>query len=202
MTKQQYEHWSSPYRNTKGKKIIITADKWMTGIVFLAYPILLGYLLFTGNNQKLMQTILVPAVSFVIVSVFRRCYTAPRPYELLDIEPLIEKDTKGRSFPSRHVFSIFIIGMTFFYIAKPIGIVIGIMGIAMAYIRVVGGVHFPKDVVAGAVTGILCGMMYYIIQKFYKKNREPVTMKSDCLSVFYLYQTGIIHQSNSLEPLL
>ena len=163
MTKQQYEHWSSPYRNTKGKKIIITADKWMTGIVFLAYPILLGYLLFTGNNQKLMQTILVPAVSFVIVSVFRRCYTAPRPYELLDIEPLIEKDTKGRSFPSRHVFSIFIIGMTFFYIAKPIGIVIGIMGIAMAYIRVVGGVHFPKDVVAGAVTGIFCGMMYYII---------------------------------------
>ena len=58
MTKQQYEHWSSPYRNTKGKKIIITADKCMTGIVFLAYPILLGYLLFTGNNLKLMQTIL------------------------------------------------------------------------------------------------------------------------------------------------
>lgn len=38
MTKQQYEYWSSPYRNTKGKKIIITADKCMTGIVFLPIP--------------------------------------------------------------------------------------------------------------------------------------------------------------------
>lgn len=163
MTKEQYEKWSAPYRRGRsGVKFLVRADKVMTAAVFMAYPVLLFYLLYFGKFKQLWYCILIPAVSFIMVSLFRRIYSAPRPYEVLDISPLIPKDTKGKSFPSRHVFSIFIIGMTFFYVMKPVGILIGILGIGMAYVRVVGGVHFPKDVAAGAVIGILCGMFYFI----------------------------------------
>ena len=44
----------------------------------------------------------------------------------------------------------------------PAGIAIGILGIALAYVRVVGGVHFPKDIAAGALIGILSGILYFI----------------------------------------
>ena len=164
MTKEQYEKWSAPYRRGKsGVKFLIRADKIMTAAIFVAYPMLLLYLFYLKDFKSLFYCILIPAVSYLLVSLFRRIYSAPRPYEVWDISPLIPKDTKGKSFPSRHVFSIFIIGMTFFYVIKPLGIVIGILGIGMAYVRVVGGVHFPKDVAAGALIGILWGMLYYYI---------------------------------------
>lgn len=163
MTKEQYEKWSAPYRKSKCRmRILVGIDKILALMIFISYPVLLAYLICTNHISDLYRCILVPGVSFVVVSLFRRIYSAPRPYEQLDIQPLIHKDTVGKSFPSRHVFSIFLIGMTFFYIERPIGIFIGILGIVMAYARVIGGVHYPKDVAAGAAMGILCGLCFYI----------------------------------------
>ena len=82
---------------------------------------------------------------------------------MFEIAPLISKETKGKSFPSRHVFSAFMIGMTFLFVIKPFGILILAAGTVMAYIRVVGGVHFPKDTAAGALLGVLCGMCYLFL---------------------------------------
>lgn len=103
--------------------------------------------------------ILVPAVSFMAVSVFRKCYNARRPYERYHFTPLLAKDTKGKSFPSRHVFSIFVIGSTLAWVYPAVGILICLMGCVLAVIRVVVGVHFPKDVIAGALVGMVCGGM-------------------------------------------
>ncbi|MBO5303031.1 MAG: phosphatase PAP2 family protein [Lachnospiraceae bacterium] len=162
MTKEQYEKISAPFRRSKkGMTIIRCADKVLTVLIFAAYPVLIVYLLLQGLYARGIKCIAIPAISFVLVSAFRKVYSAKRPYEALDIVPLIKKDTVGKSFPSRHVFSVFIIGMTFFYINRPWGMVVGIVGILMGYVRVVGGVHFPKDVFAGAVIGILCGMCYF-----------------------------------------
>lgn len=163
MTQEQYEKWSAPIRRKKyGAIFLIGIDKIMAGILFISYPVLLLYLLMNGRIKELLLCTVIPAASFVIVSLFRSVYAQKRPYEVFDIVPLIPKQTKGKSFPSRHVFSVYIIGMTFFYVVKPVGIVIFLSGILMAYIRVAGGVHFPKDVAAGAVIGILCGLLYYL----------------------------------------
>ena len=163
MTKQQYEKWSSPFQKREsGAKILYVMDKTITGIVFLAYPVLLVSFAVMQRYADLISYLLVPAVSFLLVSLFRKKYSALRPYEVLDICPLIKKTTKGKSFPSRHVFSIFIIGMTFLDWNMWVGIIFLILGVLLAYIRVVGGVHFPKDVAAGALLGILCGLFYVI----------------------------------------
>lgn len=164
MTKEQYEKWSLPFRKWKsGAKFLFVLDKLITGMVFLAYPALLFFFVIRQRFADLFFCFMIPAVSFLLVSFFRKIYSAPRPYEVLDISPLLKKTTKGKSFPSRHVFSIFMIGMTFFYWNAWSGIVMGIFGILLAYIRVVGGVHFPKDVAAGALLGILCGLLYVLV---------------------------------------
>lgn len=163
MTKEQYEKWSFPFQKREsGAKILYIMDKTITGIVFLAYPALLVSFAAMQRYADLISYILVPAVSFLVVSLFRKIYSAPRPYETLDIIPLLKKMTKGKSFPSRHVFSIFMIAMTFLDWNMWFGIMFLILGVLMAYIRVVGGVHFPKDVAAGALLGILCGLFYVI----------------------------------------
>lgn len=164
MTKEQYEKISAPYRkNEKSMKIIKRMDLLLTLIIYAVYPMVLFTLLYQKCWLDFTKCLVIPAISFVAVSVFRKIYSAPRPYEVLDILPLIKKDTKGKSFPSRHVFSVFIIGMTVFFVSKPWGIVVFVIGILMGYVRVAGGVHFPKDVFAGAIIGILCGLFYYVI---------------------------------------
>ena len=43
-------------------------------------------------------------------------------------------------------------------------ILIGIAGILLAWSRVAGGVHFPRDVIAGALIGVFSGVIgYYVI---------------------------------------
>lgn len=164
MTKEQYIKITEPLRQDAEKtKRIIGINQILTGLVFLIYPLYLA-VLFAEKDPKLLKNILVPAISFVMVTILRRIINTPRPYEKFELPPVIEKDTKGKSFPSRHVFSVFIIAVTIFYAHPGPGILIGLMGIAMAVIRVAGGVHEPRDVVAGAVIGILCGVVgYYVL---------------------------------------
>ena len=163
MTKEQYEKWSSPFRKKeKGEKILIWADRMITALIFLSYPVLLGCLAWEGLFLELRRCMLIPAASFFLVSFFRKVYSSKRPYEVWDIQPLLAKETKGKSFPSRHVFSAFLIGMTFFYIVRPLGILFGVLGSFLGYIRIAGGVHFPKDVLAGALLGLAFGLFYLL----------------------------------------
>lgn len=111
----------------------------------------------------LVRCIVVPAVAFAAVSVFRRAYNAPRPYEALDIKPLIIKDTHGKSFPSRHAFSMFMIAVSWLAWQPIVGGVLLACGVIMGVIRVLGGVHFPRDVVAGACAAIVAGLIGYVL---------------------------------------
>lgn len=164
MTKEQYIKITAPLRENEEKtKRITSANQILTSLIYCVYPLYL-VMLFIEKSALLMRSILVPAISFVLLTVVRRMINAPRPYEKFGIPPVIEKDTKGKSFPSRHVFSVFIIAFTIFVSHRGAGIMIALIGVAVAIIRVFGGVHEPKDVVAGAIAGILSGVVgFYIL---------------------------------------
>ena len=165
MTAEQYRHMADKLRAHPGSvRAILIINRVITGLTMASYPLLLCYLLARGDALRLYQSILVPAVAFVVVSVFRYFYNAPRPYERMEIEPLIPKDTRGKSFPSRHVFSIFMIGMTYLPVVPAAAVLIFVAGVLLAALRVIGGVHDISDVVAGTAIGILCGILgYYVI---------------------------------------
>ncbi|HLR36014.1 MAG TPA: phosphatase PAP2 family protein [Tissierellales bacterium] len=163
MNEKTYEKITRPiYDHLHGVKILKTVNNIITRFVYSIYPIVL-IILALNRDIRFWRVLLTPGISFVIVSVFRNYLNAPRPYEVLDIIPIINKDTKGKSFPSRHVFSIFIIAMAFYYISVPMGLVLMFLGIVLGVTRVLGGVHFPKDVIAGAIIGILCGIFGFFI---------------------------------------
>jgi membrane-associated phospholipid phosphatase len=79
---------------------------------------------------------------------------------------VIKKDTKGKSFPSRHIFSSAVIALTF--IAVPgclwIGAALLLCAVLLAVIRVISGVHFISDVIAGFAFAVICaaiGMLFF-----------------------------------------
>ena len=128
----------------------------MPYIVFLSYAILLIVLAITWDI-RFFRVVLVPAVTFFLVTVFRRAFNFPRPYEKLEISPLIPRNKKGQSFPSRHVASAFLIGCAFWYLSPWLGLPVFLAGAGMAVVRPLAGVHFPRDTVAGAAFGLLFG---------------------------------------------
>lgn len=163
MTSEQYQKISEPFRQNPGLlNALKICNRFCTGVGFVTYPVLIGYLLLQRDLHVILY-ILIPGISFVLLSWFRRQFNANRPYEQLDIVPLIPKQKKGRSFPSRHVFSIFVIAGCWYGICYPIGIIVSICGVFLALVRVIGGIHFPKDVIWGAILGIIFGLLSTII---------------------------------------
>ena len=133
-------------------------NKMSSGLIYLIYPLYLVILGLKGDI-RFWKVLLIPGISFVLLSVVRKYINASRPYEVFDIVPIINKDTKGSSFPSRHVFSAFVIAMTLHYISMEIGVFLMFLGTILAIVRVLAGVHFPRDVIVGAIIGILCGII-------------------------------------------
>lgn len=159
MTAQDYEVWTRPLRRHPSlTKALLCINKVLTLLVYLAYPLLLLALLLQ-KDARLATVFLTPAISFVLVSVFRDRVNMPRPYEQLDIRPLIHKDTRGHSFPSRHVFSSAVISCAFLYTVPCLGAIGLLITVWLAVMRVLGGVHFPRDVVVGALTGLAAGTL-------------------------------------------
>lgn len=157
MTREQYISIMGWIRN---KPYGISFIKWsgkgityLTAFVYFA----VGIFLLWQRDDRVIPLLLVPAVSFFLVSIFRTKYGALRPYEKYGFTPLIPKDTQGKSFPSRHVFSIFVIATVVCYVWLLPGIILLLLGMVLAVLRVVMGVHFPKDVLAGAMLGVVSG---------------------------------------------
>ena len=121
-----------------------------------------GILIFSFLNQSLAycaKLAFSAAIPFVIVTVARKMINAPRPYELYDFYEKKPKDKAGQSFPSRHVFSAFVIATLSALVSLPLAIALAVLGISLAVSRVLLGMHFIRDVVAGALIGAVSGVL-------------------------------------------
>lgn len=159
MDAQQYKAISDPFRrNPAALRALLGVNTGLKYLCYTLYPILLLLVAFY-EPTLLIKEILVPAVSFIVVSALRAVYNEPRPYETLSIDPLIHKETKGRSMPSRHIFSIFMIAMAWLAFVPWMGVVLLLAGCVLGVCRVIGGVHYPRDVIVGAALGIISGIV-------------------------------------------
>ncbi len=143
-------------------KILQFLSKASAIIGYVAYIVLIAYLLLT-ENEKIYKCIYVPALTFLFATVVRKVLNFPRPYEKYDITPLVKKDTKGKSFPSRHVVCLAIISASWIYVYLPAGIFMCILTAVVMVIRPLSGVHFPRDTAAGALFSIVCAFLGFCV---------------------------------------
>lgn len=163
MTSQSYARMSAWWREHPGAlSLMLAGNKALKYLGYAVYPLLL-VLLLVFDAGRFPAALLAPAVGFVVTSFLRILIDERRPYEALDIHPLIEKDTAGRSFPSRHMYSITVIAVCWLSFCVPAGIVLLLLCALMGFMRVVGGVHYAHDVAAGAVLGVLFGLPCFIL---------------------------------------
>ena len=157
-----YENISARFRSDAAIKTMGILDRGLVAAMAVAYIAILVFLL-AVQDPRFAKELLVPAATFGIVTAIRAIVNAPRPYELFDIDPIIRKDTKGKSMPSRHVSSAFIIAFAIAWINPALGAVAIAACACVCFTRIVGGVHFPRDVAVAATISIACGIVGFLI---------------------------------------
>ena len=120
-------------------------------------------LLLVESASEVLNLFVVTGVPFVIVSIARKLINAKRPYEVYAFYDKPRHRRCGASFPSRHVFSSFVIGVALLPYSVFSGLAVMLMGGLIAVIRIALGVHFVRDVVAGALFGALSGAIGILI---------------------------------------
>ena len=165
---KNYQEWYDHVAaNIKNKPFLLsllrTFNRFMTVVMPMIYLTLLAttYLQQEFGKQVLMY-VFVPATGFVILSFLRKKINSPRPYEVWEIVPLLDRDSSGQSMPSRHVFSATIISMACLHASLTMGMICLILSAFLGLVRVLGGVHYPKDVVVGHICALVWGMIFFL----------------------------------------
>ena len=165
---KNYQEW---YGHVAGKienkpfllRLLRTFNRFMTVVMPIVYLTLLVTTYFQeGFGKQVLIYVFISATGFVILSLLRKKINAPRPYEEWDIKPLLDRDSPGQSMPSRHVFSATIISMACLHASLTMGMICLTLSALLGLVRVLGGVHFPKDVLVGYICALVWGVIFFL----------------------------------------
>ena len=93
-----------------------------------------------------------------------------RPYEVIDGLVLIGHKAWDASFPSGHSGCSFAAATVFFLmLPKRFGIPSVILAVIIAFSRLYIGIHYPADVLAGTLDGILLGVCAVFFMRYRQK---------------------------------
>ncbi len=110
----------------------------------------------TGERQTNQRTVIVTLMAFgltlAVVKDIWNVYYRPRPFAIEDVKLLFYRPSVS-SFPSLPVAMAFCFAAGTRLANRRLGIVLHILATLFAVARVYAGVHFPLDVIAGAMIG-------------------------------------------------
>lgn len=135
---------------------------------YLQYPLVVLFLVAVyfwhiskPEKKKLLWTALLSVViaRLGITELIRFLYHRPRPFLVYsDIHPLISKNEY--SFPSGHAAFFFALATAIYFYNKRWGTWFFVASILISLSRVVAGIHYPSDILGGAIIGVAVG--YFI----------------------------------------
>lgn len=136
---------------------------YIVGIIFLIL------LIWKRNRLMVISTVVSVALSrLVIAEIIKNFLHQARPYIVLEtVNKLIVENKDFQSFPSGHAAIFFAIATAVYFFNKKLGIVFFIIAILVGVARMFVGVHWPSDILAGAVIGVISAII--INKLFFKK---------------------------------
>ena len=132
---------------------------------YLAYILLfLLFLLFWKKRKVIFQSLLAGFLAkFGLVELIRLFWLRPRPFIENEVNLLLEHN--GASFPSGHAAFFFALSFVIYQYNKKAGIGFFTASFFIAISRVFCGIHWPSDILAGALVGVFSGWLVLRIFK-------------------------------------
>jgi undecaprenyl-diphosphatase len=129
-------------------------------------------LLFSKKREDKMLGIFLIAgltISYYIVSLLKILIARPRPFIVLTNVILLGPAEKTPSFPSNHAVTAFMTASLLAWRFKNY-ILFYLLALVVAFSRVYIGVHYPSDVLAGAIIGIMIGLFLKRVSRLLETN--------------------------------
>lgn len=140
---------------------------------YLQYFLIFAFILFlyfsTYQNKEKFNIFLTTVISViisrvVITEIIRFFYHRPRPFLEYRLNTLLLSDKW--SFPSGHSAFFFAMAVAIYFYNKKLGIGFFIATVLMNISRVISGVHYPSDILGGAIIGItIAYSIFYFIER-------------------------------------
>ncbi|RBP07734.1 phosphatase PAP2 family protein [Rossellomorea aquimaris] len=109
--------------------------------------------------RTVMAAMITLCISHVIMSITKRLVKRIRPYLTLPDARIHGYEFKDHSFPSGHSTAIFSISIPFMIQYPPTMLILFPISWLVGYSRVILGVHYPSDVLAGAFLAFATTLM-------------------------------------------
>ncbi|TSC56690.1 MAG: Bacitracin transport permease protein BCRC [Parcubacteria group bacterium Greene0714_21] len=100
----------------------------------------------------------------IITEAIRFFWHRSRPFVEQNLTPLIDHSASA-SFPSGHASFYFAIGTVLYFYNKKAGMVFLLGATLIGIARVLAGLHWPSDIIGGAIIGIACGILVIQISR-------------------------------------
>lgn len=148
--------------------IVFLADylQYFLGALFLLLLFFSAY----SKKEKLkifwIAAISVAVARLGIVSLIRFFYHRPRPFLTLPVHQLIADNEY--SFPSGHAAFFFAMAMAIYFYNKKWGAWFFAAAVLITAARVAAGVHYPTDILGGAIVGVLTAWAVFYFSKKWK----------------------------------
>ncbi len=136
----------------------------MGGAIFTTCTTLLLILL-TTNQWKLVSIAsgLALAISSIPVFFVKKILRRQRPYLVLEEIFVTDKPLKDHSFPSGHTTAIFSLIIPFICMNPILLFALLPIGISVGLSRIYLGLHYPSDVLVGAILGSVTGYFTFTL---------------------------------------
>ena len=127
--------------------------------------ILIGLLLLFLLKKRYIRLILQMAAAAIlsrgiITEAIRFFFPQDRPFVENGSIPLIPHESSS-SFPSGHASLFFALGTVLYLYNKKAGALFLLASVVIGIARVLAGLHWPIDIVAGALIGVACGWLVW-----------------------------------------
>lgn len=145
--------------------IIFLAD-YLEYFLIIAFISLLFFLTYQRRQKiKIILTVFVSMMiaRFGVVNLIRFFYHRTRPFTDHSVNQLIVNN--NFSFPSGHAALFFAMAMAIYFYNKKWGLWFFAAAVLMGLGRIIAGVHYPSDIIGGAVIGAFTASLVFYFSK-------------------------------------
>ncbi|HBS60308.1 MAG TPA: phosphatase PAP2 family protein [Firmicutes bacterium] len=143
-----------------------TLMPWVTKLGGAVFTVVLNLILYQYGNMKLSTAagaaLLALTFSHLAVQICKRVFTRPRPYLVFPNAHIIQTPLEDPSFPSGHTTAAFSLAIVYALFFPAMAIPLCLLASAVGFSRIYLGLHFPSDVLMGALLGAITAISIFL----------------------------------------